>query len=252
MSFVINPYRFGGGAPPAITFGGASRDFDGTNDDVNLGDSDVFSFGDSSTDSPFSVCAWIKMDDATNFRILSRFQSATTEREWFFNLGSDDNLYLLLYDDNGGARIGRKTTATYTANQNSFLHVAATYDGLSLSSGVSLYTTTVGGTTSQDDTTDQNVATYTAMHNTAAETRIGRLGDFTTANVHYADGLIADVRIYDKELSSAEVQDIADGTHIETNLVGWWLTDNDDVLDYAGTNDGTNNGSTYSTDGPLN
>lgn len=34
--------------------------------------------------------------------------------------------------------------------------------------------------------------------------------------------------------------------------MAWWLTDNDDVLDYSGNgNHGTNNGSTYSTDGPF-
>ena len=233
-------------------FGNASRDFDGTNDDVDLGDSDTFSFGDgSTTDSPFSVCAWVKMDDATNFRTLSKFQSSTSEREWFFQFGADDRLYLLLYDDDGSSRIGRRTTTQYTANQQSWLHAAATYDGSGSASGISLYTTTVAGTTSQDDTTNQNLGTYSAMHNTAASMKIGRLGDFTTAGVHYADGNIADVRLYNKELTSVEVQNIADGTHVTDSLVGWWLDDDDDVLDNAGTNDGTNNGSTYdNTDAP--
>ncbi|MGB2560159.1 MAG: hypothetical protein ACPIG6_06155, partial [Akkermansiaceae bacterium] len=74
---------------------------------------------------------------------------------------------------------------------------------------------------------------------------IGRLGSVE------ANGKIADARLYSKELSSAEVQDLADGVHVTDSLLGWWLDDDDDVLDNAGTNDGTNNGTTYDADGPA-
>ena len=42
------------------------------------------------------------------------------------------------------------------------------------------------------------------------------------------------------------------GTNVSDGLVGHWLTNTDDVLDWSGNeNHGTNNGSIYSTDGPL-
>ena len=42
-----------------------SFEFDGIDDYVDCGDSDTFSFGNGITDSPFSISAWIKMDDAS-------------------------------------------------------------------------------------------------------------------------------------------------------------------------------------------
>ena len=64
------------------------------------------------------------------------------------------------------------------------------------------------------------------------------------------NGRIADVRIYDAELTASQILDIYNGTTDRTNLIGQWLTNSDDVLDHAGTNDGTNVGSTYSTGSP--
>ena len=42
-------------------------DFDGTDDYVNVADNDDLSFGDSSSDTPFSISAWINPVDVTGF-----------------------------------------------------------------------------------------------------------------------------------------------------------------------------------------
>ena len=242
---LINSYRFGVAGVAFDGFGNASRSFDGVNDYINLGDSDDFSFGDASTDSPFSVSAWVKMTDATNFRIVSR---AGISYEWLLNIAGNDKLYWALYDNNGSNYRGLTSTATLTTYEGSWIHIAATYDGsggTNAQDGMIMYLTEFGGSTSALSTVDFTAGTYVAMHNLSGSTELGR---FTS---NYAEGNIADVRLYNKELSSAEVQNIADGTHVTDSLVGWWLDDDDDVLDNAGTNDGTNNGSTYSTDGPA-
>ena len=62
---IINPYIHGGEALTFNGFGNRSRSFDGVDDYVNLGDSDDFSFGDGSNDSPFSISAWVKLNDIT-------------------------------------------------------------------------------------------------------------------------------------------------------------------------------------------
>ena len=64
------------------------------------------------------------------------------------------------------------------------------------------------------------------------------------------NGNIADFRIYDSALSASDVTKIYNRTDDKSNIHAWYLTNSDDVLDHAGTNDGTNFGYTYSADSP--
>lgn len=231
-------------------FGNASRDFVPANTDyISIPDDDALSFGNGSADSPFSIAAWCYMDDATNFRIFSKYGTSTSLREYTFSFGGDDLLYVLFTNTGTTNRIGR-TASGLNTHEASWIHLAMTYDGSESSTGINIYLTEFGGTTSTVDDADYNSGTYTAMNNSSEPAEIGRLA----ANSTYADGKMCDVRLYSKELSSAEVQDIADGIHVSDSLVGWWIKDSDDgpttITDHAGTNDGTNNGSDYSTDGP--
>ena len=83
------------------------------------------------------------------------------------------------------------------------------------------------------------------------EGNIGALGATGAAYDGWFDGLVADVRKYDAIVGDSDIDGLSNGTDYQTNLVGWWLDDDDDVLDNAGSNDGTNNGSTYdNTDAP--
>ena len=93
--------------------------------------------------------------------------------------------------------------------------------------------------------------TFTSIYDSAASFDISGT-DLTNANNF--DGNIADVRVYDTDIPDSAIEGLAIGTDYQTNLVGWWITDvNDtgDIIDYAGTNDGTNTSTTYSTDGPA-
>jgi len=94
-----------------------------------------------------------------------------------------------------------------------------------------------------DSTPTRPAETFTSK----AEWQFGRLVNY------YFTGNLADGRFYSRAISASEVADLAAGTDIDsTGLEGWWLLNDDDVLDYSGNgNDGTNYGSTYSTDGPL-
>ena len=246
---ILNPYRYSAAGVAFDGFGNASRSFDGVNDFIDISDSDDHSFGDSVNDSPFSVCAWVKMVDATHFWIATKHNNST-QAEWIFAIGGDDKLYFAAYDGSQTTYRGLTSVSTLTSYEGQWIHLAATYDGsggTSAQDGMTTYLTTFGGSTSAISSVDFTAGTYTAMHNGTQDLEIGSW----TSNSRYANGNIADVRIYDKELSSAEVQSLADGTDVQDSLIGWWLDDDNDVLDNAGTNDGTNNGSTYSTDGPA-
>ena len=247
---ILNPYRFSAAGGVAFDgFGNASRSFDGVGDLIDISDSDDHSFGDSVNDSPFSVCAWIKMVDATHFWIATKHNNST-QSEWIFAISGNDKLYFAAYDGGQTNYRGLTSVSTLTSYEGQWIHIAATYDGsggTNAQDGMTTYLTTFGGSTSAISSVDFTAGTYTAMHNGTTNLEIGSW----TPNKRHANGNIADVRIYSKELTSAEVQNIADGIHVTDSLVGWWLDDDNDVLDNAGTNDGTNIGSTYSTDGPA-
>ena len=227
---------------PAITFGRASRYFDGQNDYVDFGDTDDFSFGDGSNDSPFSISAWIKPNSTSEFRIFSKYNNTTNLREYTFTTDTSGRLVLLLKDPSTNANLLRRCSSNNMSNYiGQWVHVVATYDGSSNESGMKCYINAV-----REDDLSSSSGSYIAMENTTESAKTGTNGLST-----YADGNIADLRLYDAELSTTDITSLYNGTNITTNLIGHWLTDNDDVEDKAGTNDGTNFGSTYSYDAPF-
>ena len=173
--------------------------FDGTNDRINLGDSDSFSFGNGSTDSPFSLSAWINMTDATKFRILNKAAGvqASSLKEYLFSLGSDDKIIFYLYQDNiSTTRIGKKYNgAALTSYEGQWIHLAGTYDGSSDVDGIKIYLNGI-----RVDDLDAITGTYTAMQNTTSNLGLGVLG-----GSNYANGKIASTQIYNRALSANEV-----------------------------------------------
>lgn len=227
---------------PELTFGRASRYFDGQNDYVDFGDTDDFSFGDSSNDSPFSISAWIKPNSTSEFRIFSKYNNTTNLREYTFTTDTSGRLVLLLKDPSTNANLLRRCSSNNMSNYiGQWVHVVATYDGSSNESGMKCYINAV-----REDDLSSSSGSYIAMENTTESAKTGTNGLAT-----YADGNIADLRLYDAELSTTDITSLYNETNITTNLIGHWLTDNDDVEDKAGTNDGTNFGSTYSYDAPF-
>ena len=73
-------------------------DFNGSSDYISIADHNDFSFGDSSDDSAFSVSAWVKAQDLTNFPVISKGEY-NVAGEWALRFESDDKLYLILYDE---------------------------------------------------------------------------------------------------------------------------------------------------------
>jgi len=90
---------------------------------------------------------------------------------------------------------------------------------------------------------------------------VGSTNDFHIRNIGNSylfsafgtEGQMADVRFFNRALEEAEITSLASGEHVAgDNFEGWYLLDSDDVLDYSGNgNHGTNDGSVFSTDGPL-
>jgi len=163
---------------------------------VEVSDSDSLSFGDGSTDSPFSVEAWIRMNDATGFAIMSKGVYNTNGEWWFGDQNGIDKLDIGLFDESGAnTYLIARTQSTVTPYEGQWMHIVGTYDGTSNISGLQLYIN--GATVAMDTYTN---GTYVAMENLSANIKIGEYND-----THYADGDIDEARIYSKALSADEV-----------------------------------------------
>ncbi len=226
----------------ATSYSPYALDFDGVNDSIDCGDSDDFSFGDSSTDSPFSISSWVNMDDATKFRITNKY-NVNNPKEWLFAVGGDDTLRLNLYDNSNQNYIGRKSTSALTSYQGQWIHVACTYDGSSSVNGIKLY---LNGLRLSE--TDNTSGGYVAMENTTQPVLIAHQGS------EYANGKISNISIWNAALTSTQVTEIysegipqnLNNHSAYSNLVSWWqlgsnssFNTNWTVLDEKGSNNGT-------------
>jgi len=210
-----------GGIVPAAAAASFSNtksiDFDGVDDYVDLGDSDVFSFGDGSDDSAFSISLWYKMSDVTSAALIAKTGTVSAEREWYLNFGSNDKIYFGCLDESVGKPI-YIYSSYLTSTEGSWTHLVVTYDGSEHPSGQKMY---ING--SAVSVTEKDNATYVAMENTAYDVWIGGY----QALSKYATGNIDEVAIFNAELSAAEVTAVYNGgaptdLSSESNLVGYW------------------------------
>jgi len=224
-----------------------SIDLDGIDDYVDCGDNDNLSFGNGTTDSPFSISAWVNMTDASKFRIISKY--ASSNQEYLLATDSTDKIVFTLYDDSKGGTISRKYNTALTSFEGQWIHLAFTYSGNSLNSGLKIY---LNGT--QVDNLDNGTGSYTAMENTTQPLEIGKL---TTS---YANGNIDEVAVFNSELSASDITTIYNGGVPNdilsiSGLVSWWRFEGTGTTatdSGSGGNDGTlTNGVTRSSDVPT-
>lgn len=159
-------------------------DLDGINDYLDCGDSNTFTFGNGTTDSPFSISAWINMDDATRFRVVSK--AGSNGNEYFLTNGGDDKLNFILYDTSGVGDIRAKYDTALTSYQGQWIHVVGTYSGVNRQNGIELY---LNG--SLLTTLKVLNSPYTAMNNTTQPFEIGR-----SASSSYANGKVSNVSVF--------------------------------------------------------
>jgi len=194
---------------------------------------------DITEDQEFTITAWVNMADATNFGIARRRTASIFE--YMFWVDSDDKLKFRANDNmqasNLNCHIGRRTVNTLTAYENTWTHLAVTYDASRSSSNIKLYIngsevnseTTVGTSNSYDQdfsgcedlchggsneggacTGDGDcpggscLAEYLAAGScTINEMQIG-LSRFSSN--YYADGKIDELKLFHAELSASEVE----------------------------------------------
>ena len=170
------------------------RCFDG-DDKITLADTDVLSFGNATVDDPLTFMTWIRMVDTSSFMVFSKIDN--TVREYTCGTTSSDLFYIQLFDANNVNFLYAYTSAV-TAYENKFIHVAWTYDGSGLGTGISIY---LNG--EPQSLTLQPSGTYVAMHNTATLPWVGAAKYATPA---YCNGYIGEFLAARRCYTTLEVQ----------------------------------------------
>lgn len=175
-----------GVTPVSGIFGGAG-DFDGANDHIDCG-------SDSSLKpQTLTVSAWINTETLASSKSRRIVDGDFSDSVRGYSLIQKPDNTLLFGVRNSGASIGRGDSST-TMSMNKWFHVVGTYDG----SKVSIY---VNGLL-EDENPYSNTITYGSN-----PIEIGRYRAHPDDGYDF-DGLIDEVRIYDRALSEKEVFDL--------------------------------------------
>ena len=173
---------------------------------VNAGDNDLFTF----INGGFSLECWFKMDaapsDVEYLIAKTNVGSATNadDTEYGMFLDSNKKLFIRLFDDSASAYIGAYFNTALNLNQ--WYHVVCTHTaGGTTSATCKIYlgeTATPTPTELKTDV-DSETGTYVAMEN--ATDNIPLVIGAKSNGASAFNGSIDEVRIYDRELSAAEI-----------------------------------------------
>ena len=158
-------------------------DFDGFNDTINIG-------SPLNSTNPFTVTAWVRFDSQNSIQIPLNSNDFTNGFRLLYLDGSDTINFET--EDNGN----NQTVTISGPSVNTYTHYACVFDG----NVNELYENgNLGDTTAS-----------TGSGGDPVDFEIGSSENSGSGN--YFDGQIDDVRIYDTDLSSSEIQDIYDNT----------------------------------------
>ena len=214
-------------APPPPFTNDFSMQFDGVDEHVAVPDNNLYSFGDGTTDSPFSLSVWINVVDGTRFCAISKYSAGA--REYYIGLNTQDSLEAVLYDHSTGGFIRGSFNVAIITNISGWHQIAMTYDGSMIAAGIKVYIDGIHRTVLNNSS-----GSYTAMENGGEPLNIGRLD----AGVWQANGKIDEPAIWSKELTAAEITENYNlgvpnnllNHSASANLVGTWGMGDDSVF----------------------
>ena len=170
--------------------------FNGSSAYVSVADSSLLSFGDGSNDSAFSFSLWVYFDSTGSTQSIITKGNYFTDAEYWIYRPNNGNINFRIYDNStGDSFLGKYISGGAPLNQ--WIHFTVTYDGSSLEGGIKIYKNGVIGTMASSS----GGSNYTAMENLAAPLQIG----YHTDSSIYISGKMRDVKIFDVELTAAQV-----------------------------------------------
>ena len=219
---------------------------------VSVANPSSYHFESGGTDQAFSLSLWIKPDHAKNFWLVSKGAGGgSTDREFLFGLWNTGVVVWQLAGDGAGNEYLQQYDGVDRSTgleDGNWHHLVATYDGSSAASGLTWYLDGTGYTGGRSASV---FPTYTSLHDSGDEVRIGGW----EGNGDHFLGYIDEVSIWNKELSGTDVTNIYNsGTPTDlsehaavANLLSWWrMGDNNGgtgvrVTDVQGVGNGTLN-----------
>ncbi|KKK96284.1 hypothetical protein LCGC14_2664290 [marine sediment metagenome] len=177
---------------------GSSIEFDGSGDYIIIPDHTDF----TPALTPFSISSWVYMHDATSFYIASK-GVYNTDGEWGLYFDSSDRPVFEFFDESVvDCYIARYHNSAYTAYENQWIHIVATYDGGVSATGIKIY---INGLR-VDDTSDTN-GIFVAVENLNHAIWIGRY------NTIEANGTIDNVMFFSQVLDQADITRLYNDGH---------------------------------------
>lgn len=194
---------------PDLASKGSGYYFDGVDDAITIADDDNLSFGNGTSDTPFSIiCNSNLKKHGTAENIFSK--GSISKREYFFGFYPENYLSLFLYDDNSGNSIISTTDNEIDVNTNTT--IGATYAGLGVNTDILLYVN--GGLISS---TPGGLGTYVAMHNQSYSANICRWfsdgSDYTNIEIFF-------LYVFNLKISSEEMKAFSSGASVPYKYLG--------------------------------
>jgi len=207
-------------------------DFDGTDDYVTFANEGDFDF---ENDNAFSLSIWLKPDTAdTSIQVpISKTKDEAPFRGFQFvtnfrgvsDAGKVD--FDIISDAGGGDFIRVRSTNDTNLNDGGWHHYIITYDGSGAASGVTIYEDGSALTL----TTNVDNLSGTILNNDALS--IGAKSDGAPNNQEIYNGLIDEVAVWSRELTSTEVTELhnsgsglaypfSSGTNFQINIGDAW------------------------------
>jgi hypothetical protein len=176
---------------------------------VNVPNTADLSFADATSDLPFSMSFWVRVDAYSangNWIFNKREDNSSPKIEWQVNISPLGDAGFVLYSGGSSAnRIVRRANVG-SITTGVFHHVVITYDGSADPNGMKIY---IDGVDESDATS--TVGTYTKMNVTASEQRFGLTGWVLNANGKHR-GLLDEFAVWkNRELTFAEVTFLYNG-----------------------------------------
>ena len=168
--------------------------FNGTSSKIVVADNDLLSFASGGVDSTFTFMVWVHAADLATFPILSKGIGWTVQ-EYAFYIDSSRKIVLKIVDTDNNVSIQKVSMSNILAYQNEWVQIAGTYSGGGDGDSITMY---VNGLVVSSVSTPN--PSYVSMVNETATLNIGE-----DSNNGYADGKMRDVKIYDAELTDAEI-----------------------------------------------
>lgn len=154
--------------------------------------------------TPFSISAWINMTDASYFEIASKGMETAGTGEWVFGVRQFDQLTVEVFQESkhaGDCYIGRLYSASLASYEGTWIHVAWTYDGGTLCSGIKLY---LNGKRVDDTDKESNKASFETCEAGGEPLLIGLYP--VPGSYLYADGLVDNVMLFSTTLTPSQVR----------------------------------------------